>query len=78
MIAAAVALLAVACLVAFMVTEPPRCLQCNTTRGVTAWPSYTAYADPEANRSVPLCPPCGEEHREYWAGMWADYYSGCL
>ena len=27
---------------------------------------------------VTLCPDCKTQNDEYWDGMWADYYSGCL
>jgi hypothetical protein len=37
----------------------------------------TAYVNEEDNYTY-ACDPCFEEIEEYWAEMWAEYYSGRL
>ena len=45
-------------------------------------PSHTIYpwngVGKNPNRNRFLCPECAEEHEQYWAQMWGDYYSGRL
>ncbi len=37
----------------------------------------TSYADDESNFAT-LCNECQTEANEYWAELWAEYYSGCM
>ena len=58
------------------------CEECET-RGIfcfgTKTPAMTAYhwdgEGEDPNRDLVLCDECKECYREYWKGMWEEYYS---
>ena len=51
----------------------PACERCGRhSVQVVQRPCMTAYADPQANRALKLCPECAEEYFDYWKEMWAE------
>jgi hypothetical protein len=57
---------------------PLKCAGCGVVSDeVVVYRQNTRYVDEQQNY-VAICPPCQEQNDEYWAGMWADYYSNCM
>lgn len=58
------------------------CYRCGTTEGVEVLEAMTSYCEvegePDPNHPTPYCPECGQEYKEHWDEMWAEYYSGRL
>lgn len=77
MTALGVALVALFCLLVFMLGDVPRCGRCGTVWGVAHRHRGTAYVD-EVENWVDACPACYADERAYWEERWAEYYAGCL
>ena len=66
------------------ITEGRGCERCGTTVNVTRGARGCAYhyegnkGDRDDPNYANLCPPCWKEEREYWEGMWNEYYSDRL
>ena len=55
-----------------------KCKCCNRIKSsIEKRARNTAYVDDKSNYSK-ICEDCAKRDYEYFAELWADYYSGCL
>ena len=55
-----------------------KCIMCGVdSPDVREVRQRTSYINDKDNFII-VCPKCEEENDEYWRGMWAEYYQGCL
>lgn len=61
------------------VTTCPCCKRRRLRRDVRRRRRNTSYCKSlDDNNYLTSCGDCYDEDCEYWADMWADYYSGCM